>query len=147
MTYRLGEFQDNLPHLTAWHVRLEGTILDGELVFPSSTLDTGKTLAQHPLQAAMAILSTSPDQAKKLQDRPETRLRFHAFDILKIRGEDLTRQPLRERLALLAEALAAAVNPYLVPVPSFVIGRPDIHRRIIEARWGRNRLEATGPAL
>ncbi len=133
VTYRLGEFQDNLPHLTTGMSGLEGTILDGELVFPSSTLDTGKTLAQHPLQAATAILSTKPDQARRLQDRVETRLRFHAFDILKYCGEDQTRLPLRHRLDLLSEALATATNPFLEVVPSFVIGRLNVHQRILEA--------------
>ena len=45
---RLGEFQDNLPHLTTGLSGLDGTILDGELVFPGSSLDTGRTIARHP---------------------------------------------------------------------------------------------------
>jgi ATP-dependent DNA ligase len=132
VTYRLGEFQDNLPHLTTGLSALDGTILDGELVFPGSSLDTGRTVAQHPLQAVIAILSTSPDQARQFQSRPEHRLRFHAFDILSFRGSDLTRLPLRDRLDSLAWAIAAADNPYLEPVPSFAIGRLEIHRRILE---------------
>jgi ATP-dependent DNA ligase len=133
VNYRLGEFQDNLPHLITGMSGLEGTKLDGELVFTSPTLDTGKTLAQHPLQAAMAILSTSPDQATRMQDRPETRLRFHAFDILKFRGQDLTQQSLLNRLERLAQAVVGSNNPHLELVPTFTVGRVDIHRRIIEA--------------
>jgi ATP-dependent DNA ligase len=133
VNYRLGEFQDNLPHLTTGLCGLEGTTLDGELVFPSQTLDTGKTLAQHPLQATMAILSTSPDQATRLQDRSETRLRFHAFDILKFRGQDLTQQSLLNRLERLAQAVVVSINPYLELVPTFTVGRLDIHHHIIEA--------------
>ncbi len=90
VTYRLGEFQDNLTHLTTGFSGLDGTILDGELVFPGSFLDTGRTVARHPLQAAMAILSTSPEQAHRLQSLPDHRLRFHAFDILKFRGFEIT---------------------------------------------------------
>ena len=131
VTYRLGEFQDNLPHLSTGFSGLDGTILDGELVFPGSFLDTGRTVARHPLQAATAILSTSPKQA--LQSRPEQRLRFHAFDILKFRGADITSLPLRERLDFLAEAVNDADNPYLIPVPMFTIGRLSIHRRILDA--------------
>jgi ATP-dependent DNA ligase len=96
VTYRLGEFQDNVHHLTIGLSGLEGTVLDGELVFPSASLDTGKNLAQHPLQAAMAIVSTSPEQAARLQDRPETRLRFHAFNILRFRDEDSTKKRLSD---------------------------------------------------
>jgi bifunctional non-homologous end joining protein LigD len=104
VTYRLGEFQGNLPHLTAGLSALDGTILDGELVFPGSSLDTGRTVARHPLQAATAILSTSPLKASRLQARPEHRLRFQAFDILRFRGDDLTGRPLRDRLDSLARA-------------------------------------------
>jgi len=133
VTYRLGEFQDNLTHLTTGLSNLDGTILDGELVFPGSCLDTGQTIALHPLQAATAILSTSPDQARRLQSRPEHRLRFHGFDILRSRGTDVTQQPLRTRLDSLAQAIAAADNPHLEAAPTFSIGRLSIHRRILEA--------------
>jgi ATP-dependent DNA ligase len=133
VTYRLGEFQDNLPHLTERLSGLAGTILDGELIFPTSSLDTGHTVARHPLQAAMAIISTSPDQARQFQSQPENRLRFHAFDILKYRDADLTHLPLRDRLDYLTRAIAAAGHPYLEPVPSYAIGRLDVHRRILEA--------------
>ena len=112
---------------------LEGTILDGELVFPSPSLDTGNTLAQHPLQAATAILSTSPDQARRLQNQSENRLQFHAFDLLKLRGRSLTCEPLRERLDQLAQAILSSKNPHLVLVPSFAIGCVDVHRHILEA--------------
>ena len=93
VTFRLGEFQDNLSHLITGFAGLDGTILDGELVFPGSSLDTGRTIARHPLQAAAAILSTSPEQAKRLQSDPEHRIRFHAFDVLKFRGTDVTSLP------------------------------------------------------
>jgi ATP-dependent DNA ligase len=133
VTYRLGEFQDNLPHLMSGLASLDGTILDGELVFPGRSLDTSRAIARHPLQAAMAILSTSPEQALRLQARPEQWLRFHAFDILKSGGTDVTEQPLQDRLDLLARAVAVADNPHLEAVPVFTIGRLAIHRRILEA--------------
>ena len=133
VTYRLGEFHDNLTHLTTGLSGLDGTILDGELVFPGSTLDTGRAIARHPLQAATAILSTSPEQARRLQSLPENRLRFHTFDILTFRGADLTQQPLRDRLDFLAQAVTIADNPYLEPVPTFTIGRLSIHRHILDA--------------
>ncbi len=132
VNYRLGEFQDNLPHLTTGYSGLDGTILDGELVFPGPSLDTGRTIARHPLQAATAILSTSPEQALRLQARQENRLGFHAFDILKFRGDNVTSLPLRDRLDLLVEAVAAADNPYLELVPNFTIGRLAVHGRILD---------------
>ena len=133
VAYRLGEFQDNLTHLTVGLSGLDGTILDGELVFPGAILDTGRTIARHPLQAATAILSTSPEQALRLQAQAENRLRFHAFDVLKSRGTDVTSLPLRDRLDLLAQAITRSENPYLGPVPTYTIGRLSIHRRILAA--------------
>lgn len=133
VNYRLGEFQENLSHLTTGLSKLDGTVLDGELVFPGSTLDTGRAIARHPLQAAAAILSTSPEQAKRLQSGPEHRIRFHAFDVLKFRDADVTSSPLQDRLDFLSQAVAVADNPYLEPVPTFTIGRVSIHRRILAA--------------
>ena len=51
VTYRLSEFQDNLPHLTQGLSQLKGTILDGELVCPASVIDTGTTTTATSLQA------------------------------------------------------------------------------------------------
>ncbi len=133
VTYRLGEFQANLPHLTTGLADLDSTILDGELVFHGESLDTGRAIALHPLQAATAILSTSPEQAKRLQSGPMHRIRFHAFDILEFRGTDVTSLPLRDRLDFLSQAIAVADHPYLEPVPTFTIGRLSIHRRILAA--------------
>lgn len=133
VTYRLGEFEDNLPHLTTGLSGLDGTVLDGELVFPGRSIDTGRTVARHPLQAATAILSTGPGQALRFQSLPENRLRFHAFDVLKFRGTDPTPLPLRDRLDFLTQAVAAANNPYLIPVPTFSVGKLAVHRRILDA--------------
>ena len=147
VTYRLGEFQDNLPHLTTGLSGLDGTILDGELVFPGSSLDTGRTIARHPLQAATAILSTSPEQARRLQAQagappPVPRLRHP-----QIPGH--RRHP------------AAPPGPSRPPGPGHrrrrqpLPGtRPDLHHRPARdppphprSRRGGDGLETTGPAL
>src|SRR5207253_3211805 len=94
VTYRLAELQDNLPHLTEGLGSLSDTILDGELVCPEAALDTGGTVTAHPLQAAMAVLATSTDAARRLQEDHDAQLRFHAFDILNFRGHDVTCMPL-----------------------------------------------------
>ncbi len=132
VSYRLAELQDNLPHLAEGLGALLGTVLDGELVCPRAVLDTGTTVTAHPLQAAMAVLATSPVAARQLQERYDARLRFHAFDVLSFRGTDVTRLPLLDRQDVLAEALAAADTPYLESVPAFVIGKGAVHRRLIE---------------
>jgi ATP-dependent DNA ligase len=52
---------------------------------------------------------------------------------LKFRGEDRASLPLRDRLSLLAEALATVEHPYLELVPSFCNGRLAVHQLILDA--------------
>jgi ATP-dependent DNA ligase len=132
-TFRLSEFQDNLCHLAQGLAGLFGTVLDGELVCPVAAIDTGSTTTATALQATVAVLSTSPENAHRLQERQGAHLRFHAFDILRCRGRDVTSLPLRDRLDFLAQALSGSDNPDLEMVPSFVIGKAAVHRNIIEA--------------
>ena len=133
ITYRLGEFQDNVPHLATGWSELDGTVIDGELVCPVAELNTGSSNTAHPLQAAVAILSTSPMNAIQIQKRHNAHLRLHVFDIIRFRGSDVTNLPLLERLDPVHEAVAAADNPNLEVVPCFVIGKVAVHQRIIAA--------------
>lgn len=132
VNYRLSEFQQNLPQLCSGLAGLAPTILDGELVCPVAAIDTGSTRTAHPLQATVAILSTSPENARRIQEGQRSQLRFHAFDVLRLQGADTTHLPLYERQALLAKAVLGTDNPYLETVPSFVVGKADLHRRILD---------------
>ena len=131
VTYRLSEFQDNVPHLNLGLSLLSGTILDGELVCPVPIIDTGSSVSAHPLQATVAILATSPEKAQAIQDRHQAHLRFHAFDILRSVGEDVTARPLHERQELLRLTLDVAGNPYLELVPSGSVGKAAEHGGIV----------------
>lgn len=135
VTYRLSEFQENLPHLIEGWSALKGTILDGELVCPVAKLDTGSTLTETSLQATTAILSTSPENTRCIQDGQAAHVRFHTFDILRNCGQDVTPLPLIERQDYLETALRQSANPFVEMVPSFVVNKPAIHRNII-ARGG-----------
>jgi ATP-dependent DNA ligase len=132
-TFRLSEYQDNLPHLAEGMTGLAGTILDGELVCPLPVIDTGDTRTQTSLQAAVAVLATHPDNARKIQSEQGAQLRFHAFDVLCFRDADATGQSLAERLKLLAEALAQADNPFLVEVSTCVVGKLAVHQSVLQA--------------
>jgi len=132
VTYRLSEFQDKLPHLAEGLSSLNGSILDGELVCPISRLDTGSTIAESSLQATMAILAASPHKARKFQEGQLAHVRFHVFDILRSCGQGVTQLPLKDRQDFLAMALRKQGNDFIEPVPSFVVNKPDIHRRIID---------------
>ncbi len=132
-TFRPSEFQANLPHLTHGLSGLVGTILDGELVCPVAAIDTGSTTTATTLQAAVAILSTTPENARRVQERHGAQLRFHVFDILRSRGKDVTPLPLLDRLDFLAQAHQNTDSHHLEMVPSFVIGKAAVHRSIIQA--------------
>jgi len=133
VTYRLSEFQDNLPHLATDLAGLGGTILDGELVFPRSRLDTGSTVTENSLQATMAVLAASPIKARQFQSGQHAYVYFHAFDILRSCGQDVTPLPLIERQDVLAKTLRRQKNEFIEEVPCFAVNKPDIHRRIIDA--------------
>ena len=113
VSFRLSEFAANVPHLTTGFEHLVGTVLDGELICPKATIDTGDTITNHPLQAAVAILATSPEHAARIQDEQDCKLRFLAFDVLRLNGSDKTTLPLRERLFFLESAFLTADNPHL----------------------------------
>lgn len=95
VTCRLSEYQANLPHLTSGMDSIAGTILDGELICSQAEVDTGNTATTSPLQAAVAVLATSPDYAAEIQNDERTKLRLFVFDILKLPGKDVTRLPQR----------------------------------------------------
>jgi len=132
VTYRLAEHQDNVPHLTDGLRAVAGTILDAELLCPHDVVDTGATVTTSALQAAVAILATSPENAQTIQRTDKTRLRLHVFDILKCTGEDVTALPLSERIKLLTQLIGRVENRYIEVVPSFVVGKTAVHGQIIK---------------
>jgi ATP-dependent DNA ligase len=145
-TYRLSEFQENLPHLETGLRGLAGTVLDGELVCPLDAIDTGNSVTATALQAAVAILATSPENAGRIQDRYGAHLHFHAFDILKLEGVEVTALPLVERQGFLHQAIRKVKSPYLELVPSYAVGKLAVHLRILESgREGTVWKRADGP--
>jgi len=131
VTYRLAEFQGNLPHLTEELEVIDDTILDGELVCPSDTVNTGATTTGTALQAATAILATRPENAQRIQEEQDARLRFHVFDVLTHFGEDITTCTLRTRLEVLKDIVAEVENPYVELVPTCAADKVAFHDAII----------------
>jgi ATP-dependent DNA ligase len=131
-TFRLLDYQEHLPHLAEGMSRLAGTILDGELVCPRSEVDTGETMTQTALQAAVAILATTPGRALRIQQEQKASLEFHGFDVLTFRKADVTRLPLSERLSLLGQGLELADNPGMIEVPTVVVGKPAFHEKVLQ---------------
>jgi len=131
VTYRLAEFQDKLPHLTAGLDAIDDTVLDGELVCPVEAVNTGATIAGTALQAVTAILATRPENARRIQEEQDARLRFHVFDVLRHFGEDITSCTLRTRIEVLKNIVADLVNPYIELVPICTVDKVTFHDAVI----------------
>lgn len=131
VTYRLSEFQDNLPHLVQALSQFNGSILDGELLCPVSRLDTGSTVTEASLQASMAVLASAPAKARQFQESQHAHVRFHAFDVLRHRSQDVTKLPLIERQVILEQLLRQCNSPFVERVPTFVVNKGSVHDRII----------------
>lgn len=131
VTFRLAEFQANVPHLTTGFEALTGTVIDGELFCPVASIHTGDTVTTHALQAAVAILATSPENAKAIQGGQECSLRFAAFDVLRYRGTDVTHRPLRDRLAILDDTFLLADNPHLDLVETHTAEKALVHELVL----------------
>lgn len=130
-TFRLSEFATNVPHLATGFEHLVGTVLDGELVCPKAVIDTGDTVTGHPLQAAVAVLATTPGNAARIQDEQDCRLRFVAFDLLRLNGSDKTALPLRERLFFLESAFLTADNPHLDVAETHTADKALVHELLL----------------
>lgn len=131
VTYRLSELEQNLEHLTSGLSKLNDSVLDGELLCPVADLDTGSSITATSLQATMAILATSPDNARRIQASQDAHVRFHAFDVLRYCGQDVTPLPLIDRQDILEKALRKSDNLFIETVPSFVVNKPAIHHHIV----------------
>lgn len=117
-TYLLCEHQDRLPHLLDGLGALVGTILDGELISPS-TMVHGANIDRSVVDAEMT------DSAEFLE--------IHLFDTLKVCGDKMTDQPWTVRYAALMDMAEKIDNPSYQLVPSFTTGKKRIHQEIIEA--------------
>lgn len=131
VNFRLGEFQSNVPHLTTGFEPLVGTVFDGELLCPVPTVDTGEVRTTHPLQAVVAILATTPERAREIQERQGCSLRFVAFDVVRFRGVDVTREPLRERLTVLETAYLATENAHLTLAETHTADKALFHELLL----------------
>lgn len=93
------------PHIVKRYAGLDGTIIDGELLLPFN-LHLGNITG---------IMNMLPENAHKAQ--AETPLIYAAFDILFLRGVDVSKRPYTERRALLEQTVAEMGNPHVYVTP------------------------------
>ncbi len=100
-SHLMNELTGNLPHLCAMDLgSWEGSILDGELYLKRDFVSLNAKATA--LEATSALLHCSPQKAKEFQDRNGL-IRYHIFDVIRVKGEDLALLPLMERLKYLDE--------------------------------------------
>ncbi|GAB3634200.1 ATP-dependent DNA ligase [Microbacterium shaanxiense] len=98
------------PELTADgapHLAVEDAVIDGEIV----ALDASGRPSFSRLQSRMHLTKAREIEREVVR----TPVRYHAFDLLRLDGHDLTGLPLRDRRALLETLVDGMDAPILVP--------------------------------
>ncbi len=110
--------------------RLDGTVLDGEMIVPVSLESMRGGKSKH----VTSIIGSLPEEALWKQVERGW-LRYAAFDCLWHKGHDVRGLPLFERRALLVEAVAAWGNPFAFVAPQSGAGdKAELLQRI----WRRS---------
>lgn len=105
-TRQFSEKSANFPHMLDLNIPdLEGTVLDGEGIIPakSGVLPSGVKF-HGSLAVTTAATNASPEVSKQIQDKFGP-MQFWFFDILRHKGEDVSKKPYTERRKLLEEVL------------------------------------------
>lgn len=106
-TRRFSEKTQNFPHLESLVVpELFGTVIDTEGVIPaeSGVLPSGVKFRGF-LAVSSAATNAGPGVSKQIQAE-FGQMRFWAFDILRLKGEDVSQQPFEQRRLLLEQVLS-----------------------------------------
>ena len=134
--FMYGEKTDNLPfHRDLKLPDLIGTILDGEILSPYAQVKTGSVVTTSALQAVAAVINSDPELGVKIQNEYGP-MEFHAFDILRFRGKDVTKEPYELRLKYLASAMesvmAACGDKGFKQVPIVTEEKEDFFRTVVK---------------
>jgi ATP-dependent DNA ligase len=135
-TFACSRRDDNFPHLRdALAPDIAGTVLDGELMAPSSCIQTHTgNWTDSLLNASVALVNSGPEGARETQRRFGP-AQLHVFDVLRLRGECVMSLSYDQRRELLEQVAARLLELHpdcgvrLVPQlePS-----PDVVRQAIE---------------
>jgi ATP-dependent DNA ligase len=106
-TRNFSEKSENLPHLLSLRIpELVGTVLDTEGMIPVTS--GVSPVSGKPFHGSLAIstaaVNAGPDSSKLIQDTFGP-LQFWVFDILRHKGEDVSKMPFDERRKLLEKVV------------------------------------------
>jgi len=106
-TYVFSEKTGNFPHIEQVIVPflLQGTVLDGEVICPKPVVNTGSVTTSSTQQSTSAIANSGKEKAIKIQRDNDAWVEFHAFDVIRFAGEDVTDLPYEQRRLLLEEII------------------------------------------
>lgn len=108
-TYGYLDRSDNFPHIRdAFIDGLAGTIIDGEILSPSTQIKVGTKETDSLLNASVALVNAGPEKSVAAQEK-YGRAIYYVFDVLAVKGIDVTDRTYavrRQMLELVAERLA-----------------------------------------
>lgn len=107
-TNRFTEKTDNVPHLRDFKLpQLEGTVLDGEIVFGSDSMTTS------------TVMGCLPSEAVKRQEEAGKWVQYNVFDIIRHNGKNIENYPYKKR----REILRILYEKYLKPNKYFKLSK------------------------
>lgn len=107
-TYTFSEKTGNFPHIEMWPgfpQYLADTILDGEVLCPKAVVNTGSVTTHSTQQSTSAIANSGPEKAIAIQRDNDAWIEYHAFDIIRYKGESTIDWPYYKRRAVLQEVI------------------------------------------
>lgn len=113
-TYTFSEKTGNFPHLEKmvsmldfYGFRFDGTVIDGEVLCPKPVIDTGSVVTHSTQQSTSAIANSGAEKAVQIQQANDAWVEYHAFDLIKYKGESCENWPYYKRRAKLQEIIDA----------------------------------------
>lgn len=121
IAYEYNEVTLNFPHFWRYQYneRMADTILDGEVMMPIDTMDTGSVVTQGTLTTTMAVTGSGPNKAIPLQEKYGW-CNYHVFDIVKFAGTWVDHFPWWRRRMLLQKIVDTLNNPHILLSPVYV---------------------------
>lgn len=138
-TFKYIERADNFPQFRDTVVpELAGTILDGELLPPTDSIEIHPgEFTQGSLNTIMSLVNINPKDAVARQKKNGKAV-FMAFDVLAVNGEDVTNLPLEQRrkmLEMIMELLQSR-EPAFQIAPQFEATEDNIRASIDKGMEG-----------